>query len=192
MKRAIQRTSIVLAALALSGCIQNTVTRAVTGAVGQTPATTVATQGMAPTATTLRQFPSAITGGDGFQANPNNDASFATLINTVRADANSAPVTYNAQLDAAAQKHSQAMVDDGFFAHENPNTGSSVGDRARAEGYNFTFIAENIAQGHANENQAMNGWINSPGHQSNNIDTRAKEFGLGRVGNTWTLVLGAQ
>jgi len=45
MKRTIQRTSIVLAALALSGCIQNTVTRAVTGAVGQTPATTVAGHG---------------------------------------------------------------------------------------------------------------------------------------------------
>ena len=84
------------------------------------------------------------------------------------------------------------MVDSGFFDHVNPITGSTAGDRARAEGYNFTFIAENIAQGHANENQAMNGWIKSTGHQRNNIDTRAKEFGLGRVGNTWTLVLGAQ
>lgn len=189
MKKAIQRTTLVLSALTLSGCIQSAVTNAVTGA---TPATTVATQGMAPTATTLRQFPSTISGGDGFQANPNNDASFATLINKVRADANSAPVSYNAQLDAAAQKHSQAMVDSGFFDHVNPITGSTVGDRAKAEGYNFTFIAENIAQGHANENQAMNGWIKSTGHQRNNIDTRAKEFGLGRVGNTWTLVLGAQ
>jgi len=191
MNKVIQRTALALSALALSGCVQSAVTNAVTGAV-QTPATTVATQGMAPTATSLRQFPSTITGGDGFQAEPNADASFATLINAVRADANSAPVTYNAQLNAAAQKHSQAMVDGNFFDHDNPITGSTVSDRARAEGYNFTFIAENIAQGHANENQAMNGWINSPGHQRNNIDPRAEEFGLGRVGRTWTLVLGAQ
>lgn len=140
-------------------------------------------------------FPLTISGGDGFQANPVEDASFATLINSVRSASGAAPVTYNAQLNTAAQSHSNDMLAQGYFSHTGAN-GSTIGQRATAAGYNWTAIGENIAQGQANENLAMNGWISSPGHQANNVGTQFKEFGLGRAGSgaatRWTLVLGSQ
>lgn len=140
-------------------------------------------------------FPTTISGGDGFQANPVEDASFAMLINSVRAASNAAPVTYNAQLNSAAQSHSDDMLAQNYFSHDGKD-GSTIGSRATAAGYNWTSIGENIAQGQANENLAMNGWVSSPCHQRNNVDPDFKEFGLGRAGsgaNTrWTLVLGAQ
>ncbi len=140
-------------------------------------------------------FPTTISGGDGFQANPTADASFGTLINAVRTAAGTTPLTYNAQLDAAAQAHSEDMVANGYLAHVGLN-GSTIASRARAAGYNFIAIGENIARGQANENLAMNGWISSPGHQENNVRPVFEEFGLGRAGTglntTWTLMLGVQ
>lgn len=106
-----------------------------------------------------------------------------------------APVTYNAQLNAAAQAHSDDMLAQDYFSHTGADE-STIGTRATAAGYNWTAIGENIAQGQGNENLAMNGWISSPGHQRNNVSPDFKEFGLGRAGsggNTrWTLMLGAQ
>lgn len=162
-----------------------------------TPAVAVATSGSISPTTGLRQFPTTITGGDGFQANPTKDASFAMLINAVRADAGSAPLAYNAKLDTAAQAHSDDMFANGVLTHtgSTPAT-ATVGQRATAAGYNWTAIGENIAKGQANENQAMNDWVNSAPHQANNVNPAFKDFGLARTGtgsNTyWTLVLGAQ
>lgn len=140
-------------------------------------------------------FPLTISGGDGFQANPVEDASFATLINGVRTALGVTPVTYNAQLNAAAQAHSDDMLAQDYFSHTGED-GSTIGTRATAAGYNWKSISENIAQGQENENLAMNGWISSPGHQRNNVDPDFDEFGLGRAGTgsatRWTLMLGSQ
>ncbi|MEP5155537.1 CAP domain-containing protein [Planktotalea sp.] len=140
-------------------------------------------------------FPTTISGGDGFQADPTNDASFGTLINAVRTASGAAPLTYNAQLDSAAQAHSQDMVDNGYFSHIGQN-GSTPTSRARAAGYATGLVGENIAQGQANENLAINGWISSPGHQDNNVNPNYQSFGLGRAGTgsstTWTLMFGTE
>ena len=190
MKKLISATTLVVSALALSGCVQTVAQNAI-----PTPATTVATQGGSISANGLRQFPTTISGGDGFQANPTNDASFATLINAVRADANAAPLAFNQLLDNAAQSHSKDMLATGNFSHTGTGN-TDVGARATAAGYVWTAIGENIAKGQTNENIAMNGWVNSPLHQANNINPVFKEFGLARAGsgaNTyWTLVFGAR
>lgn len=189
--------------LLLNAC--NATTTSTSGAVVTAPTPAV----LAATSTTIAAaaaggadpsgmtgpFPTTITGGDGFQANPVNDASFATLINTVRADAGVSALTYNAQLDAAAQAHSNDMLAHDYFAHEDRN-GQTSGDRATAAGYKWTAIGENLAMGQSNENLAMNGWISSPGHHANNVNGAFKEFGLGRAGSgsdtRWTLMFGSQ
>ena len=189
LKILLKGTAILASALALSGCVTTT-----SGGSGGTAATMVATQGMAPTATSLRQFPSTIPGG-GLQVDANADASFATLINAVRTDAGVTPLTYNANLDAAAQAHSADMVANNYFSHTGLN-GSSPSQRAAAAGYTGGTVGENIAQGQRNENQAMNAWINSAPHQENNVRAVFREFGLGVAGSgantTWTLMFGAQ
>ncbi|SHH02840.1 Uncharacterized conserved protein YkwD, contains CAP (CSP/antigen 5/PR1) domain [Cognatiyoonia sediminum] len=123
------------------------------------------------------------------------DVSFQGLLNEVRSDAGSAPVTYNAQLDVAAQRHAQDMLDNNYFSHTGLN-GSSVGDRATAAGYNWRTVGENIAAGFSSESSVLQAWVDSPGHQANNINPAFEEFGLGYAangsGNRWVLVFGAQ
>jgi uncharacterized protein YkwD len=123
------------------------------------------------------------------------DVSFAGLLNQVRSDAGSAAVSYNAQLDTAAQSHAQDMLDNNYFSHTGRN-GSTAGQRATAAGYNWRTVGENIASGYQTEASVMNGWVNSPGHQANNINPSFEEFGLGYAVNgnntRWVLMLGAQ
>ncbi len=194
MIKNISKLSLFLTAPLLLAACQ---TATPTASVPVTPALMIAAGGEISPTTGLRQFPETITGGDGFQANPTNDASFATLINAVRADAGSPALAYNAQLDAAAQAHSNDMFANGVLTHTGSTAATAtVGQRATAAGYVWTAIGENIAKGQQNENVAMNGWVNSAPHQANNINPVFKDFGLARTGsgaNTyWTLVLGAQ
>ena len=123
------------------------------------------------------------------------DVSFQGLLNDVRSDAGSNPVTYNAQLDLAAQRHAQDMLDNNYFSHTGLN-GSTAGERATAAGYNWRTVGENIAAGFNSESSVLDAWVNSPGHQANNINPNFEEFGLGYAssgsGNRWVLMLGAQ
>ncbi|SEW30179.1 Uncharacterized conserved protein YkwD, contains CAP (CSP/antigen 5/PR1) domain [Cognatiyoonia koreensis] len=123
------------------------------------------------------------------------DASFADLLNGVRRDNGADDVTYNAQLNTAAQRHADDMLENDYFSHTGLN-GSSVGQRVQAAGYNFRRVGENIAAGYQTETSVLDGWVNSPGHQRNNIDPNFEEFGLGfaRDGQDtrWVLVLGTE
>ena len=65
------------------------------------------------------------------------------------------------------------------------------GDRAIAAGYDWDFIAENIARGFFTESSVVQAWMNSPGHRDKMMDPRPQEFGLGRDGSTWVLMLGS-
>ncbi|MGB7318710.1 MAG: CAP domain-containing protein [Planktotalea sp.] len=139
-------------------------------------------------------FPLDVVGGDGYQANPTNDASFATLLTSVRTNAGVAPLTYNAQLDQAAQRHADDMFTNSFTGHIGSD-GSTFQQRIAATGYVATAAGENVAQGQANENLVMNAWTSSPGHHSNNVNPAFEHFGLARSGTgnniRWALVFGA-
>lgn len=127
--------------------------------------------------------------------NPANNTSFATLLNNVRLSNGSGPVTYDARLGRAAELHAQDMVANDYFSHTGQN-GSTAGDRISAQGYQWRTYGENIAQGQATQQEAMDGWTNSPGHHANNINPAFENFGLGRAGDgadqRWVLVLGAE
>lgn len=56
------------------------------------------------------------------------------------------PLAWNANLGTAAAGHTQDMFDDDFFAHTNPNTGSTIRSRITAAGYTTqSGVGENIA-----------------------------------------------
>lgn len=125
--------------------------------------------------------------------NSADNAAFGTLLNAVRSTNGAAAATFDARLAAAAQSHADDMAANNFFDHTGSN-GSSVGDRARAAGYNWNKIGENIALGQQSEAEAMDSWTNSPGHHANNIDPEFEDFGLAKAGTgsdtNWVLVLG--
>lgn len=111
-------------------------------------------------------------------------------LNALRAEAGRAAVAYSDKLEAIAQSHADDMARNGFFSHSGSN-GSTLGDRARAGGYGFCFIAENIAKGQRTHAEVMASWQASRGHRRNMLERRVTEVGLARAdGAIWVMVLG--
>ncbi|MCU7929720.1 MAG: Ig-like domain-containing protein [Candidatus Thiodiazotropha sp. (ex Codakia rugifera)] len=108
-----------------------------------------------------------------------------TLVNNARAvtracGTTSYPATsslaWHCNLEQAAQGHSTSMADNNFFSHTGLDD-SSPGDRITAAGYNWRTYGENIAAGYADEETAMNAWLNSPGHCANLMNPNFTEMG---------------
>ncbi|MEY8843140.1 CAP domain-containing protein [Cribrihabitans sp. XS_ASV171] len=98
------------------------------------------------------------------------------------------------KLAKAAQDHACWMAETGNFSHSGKN-GSTIADRARAAGYNYRFIAENIAFGQEAADQVVSGWMESEGHRQNLLSARATEIGIGIAANDagriyWVMSLG--
>jgi uncharacterized protein YkwD len=135
-------------------------------------------------------------GGD-LVTNPPSDTpgaenvSFTLLLNDTRADGGVIALSHSSELGAAAVLHAQDMETFGYLSHTSRD-GSTPGDRALAAGYNYSYISENIARGFQTEAGVLDGWMGSPGHRDNILDPRAEDFGLGRVDDTWVLMLGAE
>lgn len=109
-------------------------------------------------------------------------------------------LTWNPLLAETARRHSESMAREGYFDHVDTE-GRTVGARARAAGYRYRVVGENLAAGHASIEEAIRGWLLSASHCRNLIDERFTEFGIARVqserpddryGAYWTLVLGVQ
>ncbi|MCU7878120.1 MAG: Ig-like domain-containing protein [Candidatus Thiodiazotropha sp. (ex Lucinoma borealis)] len=108
-----------------------------------------------------------------------------TLVNNARAVARTcgtnnysatSSLAWHCNLEQAAQGHSTSMADNNFFSHTGLDD-SSPGDRITAAGYNWRTYGENIAAGYADEEAAMNGWLNSPGHCANLMNPNFTEMG---------------
>lgn len=112
-----------------------------------------------------------------------------SMLNAFRAELGRPALSRSEALDAAAQGHARDMAENGFFSHTGSTSGS-LGDRVRAQGYGFCFVAENIAQGQTSLTDVVQSWADSRGHRRNMADRRATEFGIARApGNIWVLVL---
>ena len=101
-------------------------------------------------------------------------------------------------LGDAALSHSLDMASQRFFDHKGKD-GRLVGDRASQAGYRWRRIGENIAAGQASSDDAVAGWLSSPGHCANIMNPGFTEMGAAYAVNTaretarvyWTQVFGA-
>ncbi len=126
--------------------------------------------------------PSSPQGGGTSSCNSSQNAAYvnklAGLINAARADAKLKPLSFNAQLTAAAQGHSLDMACNNFLDHRGSD-GSWIGDRLAAAGYITNNYAEIIAIGSPQD--AISQWQASPSHWNAVLDAGMTEFGLGYV-----------
>ncbi len=100
-------------------------------------------------------------------------------------------LSYSLQLEKAAKSHAEDMVRKGFFSHTGSN-GSDVGERVNRAGYEWCFVAENIAQGQSSLDAAISAWAQSRGHRANMLSRKAKEFAVYQAADrTWVMVLAA-
>jgi len=100
-------------------------------------------------------------------------------------------VIWNKQLEQAAHDHCEDMYKNKSLSHTGSD-GSDPGTRIKRRGYNWKTYGENIAVGYQTEKSVIEGWIKSPGHCRNIMNSNYKEIGVARKGNYWTLVLGAR
>jgi len=115
---------------------------------------------------------------------------FQNRLNTERARKGASPLSYSAQLTAAAQMHANDMSRNNFFSHQSSN-GGRLGNRVLAQGYGFCWTGENISAGYSRLDEAFDGWVRSTGHYLNMMSRDATEFGLAEAdGNYRVLVLG--
>jgi Ca2+-binding RTX toxin-like protein len=108
------------------------------------------------------------------------------------------PLAMNDQLLAAARGHSQSMIDNDYFAHDDPFTGTDPFDRMVQAGYNFSTAGENIAfRGTTGTlTQAMQLMLHQDlfvdedypgrGHRTNLLDSDFQEVGVGMATGVYT------
>jgi uncharacterized protein YkwD len=82
-------------------------------------------------------------------------------------------------LDVAAA-HALDMAEHNYFEHVDL-TGQCPADRVRSVGYRESLVGENIAYGPETVDEVVQGWLDSPGHCENIMDSRFVQMGIAVV-----------
>ncbi|GMF60544.1 unnamed protein product [Phytophthora fragariaefolia] len=104
-------------------------------------------------------------------------------INAYRSQNGLAGLSIDNRLVSAATLHSQDQANHCTMTHAGSN-GSRLGDRIKAQGYNFNMAEENVAAGQTSVEQVMSSWWNSPGHRANLLGKDVVNVGFGKVMNS--------
>lgn len=89
-----------------------------------------------------------------------------------------APLTLNTKLSTAAQNKVEDMVTRNYWAHNTPD-GQEPWVFFDAVGYKYFKAGENLAYGFSSSDATVVGWMNSPSHRENLLDSSFTEVGFG-------------
>jgi uncharacterized protein YkwD len=105
-------------------------------------------------------------------------------------------VRWNAALESAADQHAADMAATDYFSHTGRD-GSTPAQRVTRAGYRYRMAGENIAGGQLSPEEAVAGWIKSPGHCANLMNGEFTEMGVAvaadaksQMGIYWVQVFG--
>jgi uncharacterized protein YkwD len=125
-------------------------------------------------------------------------AQVLALTNAERQVAGLEPLVANPDLAQAAQSYANVLASGDCFNH-TCGSQPALSDRINATGYtNWNALGENIAGGYVTPEQVVAGWMASPGHRANILNSHYTEIGLGyAVGGGqfsiyWTQEFGSQ
>jgi uncharacterized protein YkwD len=93
-----------------------------------------------------------------------------------RSFAAAAPVAWSDLLGRAALGHSRDMATRRYFDHHEAD-GSDAAERVQRLGYRWSRVGENIASGQGSPEEAVAGWIASPGHCANLMNPNYTQMG---------------
>ncbi|MGL4608355.1 MAG: CAP domain-containing protein [Trueperaceae bacterium] len=105
--------------------------------------------------------------------------------NAARADNGLGPLQMDETLALAARHHALEMATLNYFSHQSPTAGSDTPpERTANAGSPYIVVGENIAklqpmQRSQLANATVTGWMNSPGHRANILDTTFTHVGFG-------------
>lgn len=83
----------------------------------------------------------------------------------------------NPELSAAAAAKAEDMIKNGYFAHFSP-TNVSPWFWIKQNGYNYKYAGENLAMNFGETDQVINGWLNSPTHKANLLNSKYQDIGV--------------
>ncbi len=86
-------------------------------------------------------------------------------------------VAWNDALTTASFDHSKDMADRNYFDHTSAD-GRVLSDRVNATGYRWWLLGENIAAGYPSVAAVVDGWMKSPGHCRNIMNSGFREIGM--------------
>lgn len=106
------------------------------------------------------------------------------------------PVRWNETLARVALEHARDMTRYNYFAHEGRD-GSAPEERVARAGYRYRKTGENIASGQSTPEDAVAGWLKSPEHCANLMDSVFSDMGAAfsvnaasEMGVYWVQVFG--
>lgn len=83
----------------------------------------------------------------------------------------------NEELMKSAMNKAIDMRDQKYFAHISPD-GIELWNLVQQTGYNYSIIAENLAEGFFSAEDVVNAWMNSEGHRANILSVDLEEIGV--------------
>lgn len=108
------------------------------------------------------------------------------LVNLHRQRHGLQPVASSVRLNKIATDYACHMIEEGFFAHQDPLTGDGPSSRALSQKYLFFAIGENLAAGPQSAEDVMSRWMQSPSHRKIILDPTWRELGVGvRIGGKY-------
>jgi len=93
------------------------------------------------------------------------------------------PLKLNSLLSESATKKAKDMFSHNYWAHTSPS-GTTPWDFFKAVDYRYSVAGENLARDFYDTESLMNGWMNSPTHKANIINSKYQEIGIGVVNGT--------
>jgi uncharacterized protein YkwD len=111
-------------------------------------------------------------------------ARMLALVNAARAQPRSCgatahaaapPVRWSPVLELAASAHAADMAAQDYFSHDAKD-GSTPAQRVTRAGYRYRMTGENIAGGQLTPEDAVAGWLRSPGHCANLMNPGYQEM----------------
>ena len=107
-------------------------------------------------------------------------SSLLAATNAQRADNGLGPLTLNTKLNASAQAKANDMVSRDYWNHNTPD-GKEPWVFFDAAGYVYQKAGENLANSFSTSQATVIGWMDSPSHRANILDTSYTEVGFGFV-----------
>lgn len=98
--------------------------------------------------------------------------------NQHRANNGKAALTLNSKLNSSAQAKANDMVARNYWSHNTPD-GQEPWVFFDNAGYAYLKAGENLAYGFATSADTVTGWMNSPSHKANMLDSAFTEVGFG-------------
>jgi uncharacterized protein YkwD len=98
--------------------------------------------------------------------------------NEQRLQSGQSKLKLNKELTHAAQAKAQDMASKNYWSHLTPG-GDAPWVFISDSGYEYQKAGENLAYGFLTSQQVIAGWMNSPSHRANILDTSYKDVGFG-------------